>query len=244
MMPMSFFSAASMTISIFSAVQVFRVDRDAVEGPYCADGVVSLCDGLPCGARYWRPERHRHRGDSRGLASARFVFRHRAPCTTFWSARIVLPVFAALYYWVPKMTGRLMNETIGKWSFWIIFVGFNLTFFPMHLSGILGMPRRIYTYPSGMGWEKTNFASSVGAFVMAHGPFVHAHKFLFSKRHGALAETIRGSRTVLSGRFRRRRRRTRSCTYQLWCRVIRCGTTTTRWPTRAMNASSITGGKR
>ena len=58
----------------------------------------------------------------------------------------VFPVFAGFYYWLPKMTGRMMDERLGKWSFWIMFIGFNVGFFPMHLLGLGGMPRRIYTY--------------------------------------------------------------------------------------------------
>ena len=63
----------------------------------------------------------------------------------------VFPVVGGIHYWFPKFTGRLMSERLGKWSFWIMFIGFNLGFFPMHIAGLLGMPRRIYTYPSGHG---------------------------------------------------------------------------------------------
>ena len=64
----------------------------------------------------------------------------------------VFPVFAAFYYWLPKMTGRMMNEKLGKLSFWVMFIGFNLGFFPMHNLGLLGMPRRIFTYQHGLGF--------------------------------------------------------------------------------------------
>ena len=63
----------------------------------------------------------------------------------------VFPVVGALYYWFPKMTGRLLDERLGRWNFWTMFVGFNLGFLPMHMLGLLGMPRRIYTYPGGHG---------------------------------------------------------------------------------------------
>ena len=81
-------------------------------------------------------------------------------------------VFSGLYYWWPKMTGRLLNETLGKWNFWLMFVGMNLAFFPMHFLGVSGMPRRIYTYDSGLGWDFWNLVATVGAFILALGVLV------------------------------------------------------------------------
>ena len=66
---------------------------------------------------------------------------------------VVFPIFGALYFWIPKMTGRMLDERLGKISFWTMFIGFNVTFFPMHILGFLGMPRRVYTYDSGLGWD-------------------------------------------------------------------------------------------
>ena len=74
---------------------------------------------------------------------------------------------AGLYYWFPKVTGRLLNEGLGKAHFWLMFAGFNLTFFPMHILGLQGMPRRVDTYPEGMGWELMNQLATVGGFVIA-----------------------------------------------------------------------------
>jgi cytochrome c oxidase subunit I len=79
----------------------------------------------------------------------------------------VFPVFAAFYYWFPKLTGRMLNERLGTWNFWLMFAGFNLTFFPMHINGLLGMPRRVYTYPAGLGWDWLNLLETIGAFIMA-----------------------------------------------------------------------------
>src|SRR4029079_4325944 len=76
-------------------------------------------------------------------------------------------IFAGLYYWWPKMFGRMLDETLGKWHFWLLFIGFNLTFFPQHLLGLQGMPRRIYTYSHGGSWEVENMISTIGAYVMA-----------------------------------------------------------------------------
>jgi cytochrome c oxidase subunit 1/cytochrome c oxidase subunit I+III len=99
----------------------------------------------------------------------------------------MFPVFAALYYWLPKMTGRLLDERQGKISFWIMFIGFNLAFFPMHLLGIMGMPRRIYTYKAGLGWDSINMLITVGALILAFGILVSLVNFFWSLRHGVVA---------------------------------------------------------
>src|SRR3982074_2447643 len=78
---------------------------------------------------------------------------------------ILFCVFAAFYYWYPKITGRMLNETLGKLHFWLFFIGFHLTFDTMHIPGILGMPRPIYTYEPGRGWELWNLIATIGAFV-------------------------------------------------------------------------------
>ncbi len=82
---------------------------------------------------------------------------------------MVFPLLAALYYYLPLASGRMMSERLGKLSFWLIFLGFHATFFPMHVTGLLGMPRRVYTYPAGFGWDGLNLASSLGAAVLALG---------------------------------------------------------------------------
>jgi cytochrome c oxidase subunit 1 len=79
----------------------------------------------------------------------------------------VFAVFAGLYYWFPKIWGRRLNERLGQLHFGLMFIGFNLAFFPMHLLGLDGMPRRIATYPEGQGWEALNLASTIGAFLIA-----------------------------------------------------------------------------
>jgi cytochrome c oxidase subunit 1 len=81
----------------------------------------------------------------------------------------VFGIFAGLHYWWPKMFGRLLGERLGKWTFWLMFLGFNVAFFPQHLLGMLGMPRRVYTYSQGGIWEVYNFMSTIGAFVMGLG---------------------------------------------------------------------------
>lgn len=82
---------------------------------------------------------------------------------------VVFPIFAAIWYWFPKMTGRALPERWGKASFWVMFVGFNITFFPMHILGFLGMPRRVYTYNDGLGWDGLNIIVSVGSAIFGLG---------------------------------------------------------------------------
>jgi cytochrome c oxidase subunit I+III len=97
----------------------------------------------------------------------------------------VFPVVGGVYYWFPKVTGKLMDERLGKWSFWVMFIGFNLGFFPMHISGLLGMPRRVYTYPSGLGWDNVNLVTTGGAFLFAVGVLLFLINVFKSLRSGA-----------------------------------------------------------
>ena len=85
------------------------------------------------------------------------------------------------------MTGRFLGEGLGKLNFWLMFIGMNLTFFPMHFLGVAGMPRRIYTYDSGMGWDTWNAVASVGALVLAAGVLVFVVNFLRSMRQAPTA---------------------------------------------------------
>ncbi len=96
----------------------------------------------------------------------------------------VFGMMAGAYYWFPKITGRLMSERLGKWHFWTQFIGFNLTFFPMHILGIEGMPRRIYTYAPGLGFDEWNLVASIGAFIMGIGVLLFIVNLLYSLRYG------------------------------------------------------------
>ncbi|MGM8365776.1 cytochrome c oxidase subunit I [Virgibacillus sp. W0181] len=84
-------------------------------------------------------------------------------------ASTILGIFAGIYYYFPKMTGYKLNESLGKWHFWLFLIGYHVTFFPMHITGLKGMPRRTFTYDIGEGLSKTNFISTVGAFLMGIG---------------------------------------------------------------------------
>jgi cytochrome c oxidase subunit I+III len=99
----------------------------------------------------------------------------------------VFPLFGAFYYWFPKFTGRMMNERLGRWNFWLMFIGFNVAFFPMHLLGLRGMPRRVYTYPAEMGWGALNLVSSIGGAMVALGVLLFVVNVLHSRRKGAVA---------------------------------------------------------
>ncbi len=99
----------------------------------------------------------------------------------------VFPAIAGLYYWYPKMTGRLMSERLGRWSFGLAFVGFNVTFFPQHQLGLEGMPRRVYTYIAELGWGDLNLVSTVGAYVLGVGFMLTFYNAWRSLRRGAVA---------------------------------------------------------
>ena len=99
----------------------------------------------------------------------------------------VFPLLGAITYWYPKFTGRMMSEGLGKVSFWTVFLGFQLAFFPMHIAGLLGMPRRVYTYPAGMGLELPNMLSSIGSAVVAVGVLLFVVNMVKSFAVGAEA---------------------------------------------------------
>jgi heme/copper-type cytochrome/quinol oxidase subunit 1 len=96
-------------------------------------------------------------------------------------------VFAGVYYWFPKMTGRMLSERIGRIHFWLAFIGFNLTFMIQHVLGMYGMPRRVFTYPPLPGWEAMNMISTIGAFVLAFAVLVFLVNVVVSLRSGEVA---------------------------------------------------------
>jgi len=185
-LPGSFFSAASLVITIPSAVAVFAwlatiwLGRPVFRTPFLfmAGFIVLFVIG----------------GVS-GVATAAMAFDQQLTDTYFVVAHLhyvlvginVFGVSAGLYYWFPKLTGRMTSERLGRWSFWVMFLGFNLGFFPMHISGLLGMPRRIVTYPSGLGWDGLNLVTTIGALVFAGGVLLMVINLLWSLRRGAIA---------------------------------------------------------
>lgn len=183
---MSFFSAGSMTISVFTTIQVFswvatvwRGRPVATASMYYAIGsvVMLVIGGLS------------------GVFTGIIPVDWQVHNTYFVVAHIhyvligsnLFPIFAGFYYWLPKMTGRMMSERLGKISFWVMFIGFNVGFFPMHILGLMGMPRRIYTYHSGLGFDTWNMVVTLGAFVLGIGVLISIINLFISLRRGAIA---------------------------------------------------------
>ena len=99
----------------------------------------------------------------------------------------VFGIFAGIYYWFPKMSGRMLSEGLGKLSFWVMFVGFNLTFLVQHSAGLSGMPRRIYDYPESAGWWGFNLISTIGSFMLGIGVLLTVINVIRSIKHGKIA---------------------------------------------------------
>ena len=97
----------------------------------------------------------------------------------------VFGVFAGVYYWFPKMTGKMLDETLGKIHFWLMLIGMNMAFMPMHVLGLMGMPRRIANYESGQGWEYWNLVSTIGAFTIALSMLIFIINFVKTMTDGA-----------------------------------------------------------
>jgi cytochrome c oxidase subunit 1 len=99
----------------------------------------------------------------------------------------IFGLFAGVYYYFPKFTGRLMSESLGNWHFWLYFIGMNVTFFPMHYSGMLGMPRRIYTYDADQGYTLFNQLSTIGTGILILGTIFGLWNMIRSRKHGEIA---------------------------------------------------------
>ncbi|MDQ2844487.1 MAG: cytochrome c oxidase subunit I [Acidobacteriota bacterium] len=100
---------------------------------------------------------------------------------------LVFGLFAGMYYWFPKVAGKFLDETLGKWHFWLLCIGFNMTFIPLHFAGMLGMPRRIYTYQAGRGWELWNLIASIGVIFQGAGILLFVINVLRSAKSGTPA---------------------------------------------------------
>jgi heme/copper-type cytochrome/quinol oxidase subunit 1 len=183
---MSFFGAASLAIAVPSAVAVLAWTATIWHGRVVPTTAFYFLAGFVILFVI---------GGVSGVMTAAVPYDWQLTDTYFVVAHLhyvlvginVFPVIAACYYWMPKMTGRLLNERLGKWNFWLMFIGFNLGFFPMHIAGLLGMPRRIYTYPTGIGWDAVNLITSIGAYLFALGVLLFVINALLSLRRGAPA---------------------------------------------------------
>ncbi|MET1045965.1 MAG: cytochrome c oxidase subunit I, partial [Hyphomicrobium sp.] len=183
---MSFFSAASFVIVIPSATAVFAwIATIALGRPQLTTAFLFFSSFIVLFVI----------GGVSGFMTASVPVDWQLTDTYFVVAHIhyvliginVFPVLGALYYWFPKMTGRMLDERLGKWNFWLAFIGFNVAFLPMHLTGLLGMPRRVYTYGADFGWNTLNMISSIGSFVLALGILVFLVNVVVSLRRGAPA---------------------------------------------------------
>ncbi|RDI61125.1 cbb3-type cytochrome c oxidase subunit I [Microvirga subterranea] len=167
-MSLSFFSAASTAVAVPSGIQVFAWIATIASGRMNLTTPSLFIIGFLFIFTL---------GGLTGVMVAMAPFDWQAHDTYFIVAHLhyvliggmVFPLFAAFYYWVPVASTRALSECVGRWVFGLMFVGVNVTFFPMHITGLIGMPRRVYTYPVGMGWDELNLISTVGAFMIAAG---------------------------------------------------------------------------
>jgi len=178
-----FFSAASMMVVIPSAIQIYawtitvNLGRPDFRAPLMFIGGFIAFFVL---------------GGLSGIMFAAIPFDQATTDTYFVVAHFhfiifgaaVFPILGGMYYWFPKVTGRMYHEGLAKTSFWVAFVGTALTFFPMHMLGLLGMTRRVYTYPDGMGWGAYNLSETVGAFILTAGLLTIAANLAYSRFRG------------------------------------------------------------
>ena len=183
---MGFFAAASMAVSIPSAIQVFGWIATIWAGkPVWRTPLLFALGGLVIFVI----------GGVTGVMVASVPFDLQAHDSYFIVAHlhyvliggVLFPIFAGLYYWIPKFSGKRMGERLGKWNAALMFAGFNLAFLPMHWSGLHGMPRRVYTYATGVGLEWYNLLSTIGAFVLALGVLLFLVNLFLSLRSGEAA---------------------------------------------------------
>ena len=182
----SFFTAASMIIAIPTGVQIFCWIATIWSGRPIFKTPLMFALGF-FGVFII--------GGLSGVMIASVPFDLQAHDTFFIVAHLhyvliggaVFPLLGAMYYWFPKWTGRMMSEKMGHVTFWLVFVGFNLTFFPMHILGLRGMPRRQYTYQPEMGWEVLNQVATVGACVLGVGVLLFVFNALWSRKFGLIA---------------------------------------------------------
>ena len=183
---LSFFSAATLTISLPAGIQMFAWITTLWRGRVVLSTAMLYAVGFLVAFVL---------GGVTGVMFAVVPFDQQVTDSYFVVAHFhyvlfggaMLPLLAGLFYWWPKMTGRMTSARGGAWSFALVFGGFNLTFFPMHISGLLGMPRRIYTYQPGIGWTLWNLLSTIGAFLLATGLFFTLGLFVHSLFRGARA---------------------------------------------------------
>jgi cytochrome c oxidase subunit I+III len=168
---LGFFSAASMAVAIPSGIQVFAWIATIAAGRLKLTVPSLFVIGFLLIFTL---------GGLTGVMVALVPFDRQAHDSYFVVAHLhyvlfggmVFPLFAAIYYWTPAFSTCPLSERLGRWAFGLIFAGFNIAFLPMHVTGLIGMPRRVYTYPAGMGWDALNLVSTLGAFLLAAGVLI------------------------------------------------------------------------
>ena len=163
---LSFFSAASMSVAITSGIQVFAWIATLARGRLRLTTPTLFILGFIVVFTM---------GGLTGVMVASVPFDFQVHDTYFVVAHFhyvlvggtVMPLLAAIYYWFPTASKKALSERLGKWVFWLFFIGFNVTFFTMHITGLMGMPRRVYTYLAVMEWDLLNMISTIGAYMMA-----------------------------------------------------------------------------
>jgi cytochrome c oxidase subunit I+III len=168
---LSFFAAASIVIGIPAGIQIFAwlatvaAGRPVMKTPllfivgFIALFVVGGITGIMVASVPFDLQAH----------DSYFIVAHLHYVLV---GGVAFPIFAGVYFWWPKFTGKMLDERLGKWNFWLLFVGVNVAFFPMHIVGLMGMPRRVYTYPAGLGWDIYNLISTIGVFIIVPGILV------------------------------------------------------------------------
>jgi cytochrome c oxidase subunit 1 len=192
-MGMNFFAAASMMITVPTAIQIFAWIVTLARGKVRMASPLLFCVGFIVLFIL---------GGITGIMVASVPFDWQVHDTYFVVAHfhyvlvggVVFPIFAAIYFWFPKITGRPLSERLARWNFWLMFIGFNVTFFPMHILGLQGMPRRVFAYQAGLGLEPLNVLATAGAFLMAVGALVAVVNIA-----GALAAKPEGQRDPWHG---------------------------------------------
>jgi len=182
----SFFMIASMAVAVPTGVKIFNWLATTWRGNLIFDTPMLFALGFIAVFTF---------GGITGIFLAAFPVDWQVTDTYFVVGHLhyvlfggsMLAIFGGLYYWWPKMFGKILDEGLGKWHFWLTFVGFNLTFFPQHMLGLLGMPRRIYTYDQGGLWEWYNLVSSIGSGIMAIGILVFVANIIKTTRSGVRA---------------------------------------------------------